>query len=267
MTSRYEASWVCVARASSGFAVEQRTAVEGREQPLVRVEDERVGLLEADVLRLQRPGEDAGSAVGTVDVEPPVAALRQRAHPGEIVDDAGVGRAGGTDHGDDVGQVGIGVDRCLHGLARQTVVGRADHQGVHLQQSEGVDDRGMRVLAHHHPRPSAGKCVTESPLPGLSGHRERRQIAGRPTGDEASAGALRQSGLVGYQSQDAVLGGDRARCLEPGDALDRRAGDEHVEQQARLGRRGRDESEEARAVRRDDARRDHRRVHAEDLVG
>ena len=47
ITSRYDASCVCTARASVGIAVEQRRAVERREQPLVRVDHERVGVLDA----------------------------------------------------------------------------------------------------------------------------------------------------------------------------------------------------------------------------
>ena len=52
-----------------------------------------------------------------------------------------------------------------------------------------------------------------------------------------------------------VLGHDDAGRLEPGGAVQRRAGDEHVEEQRRLGRRSRDEREEARAVARDDGGR------------
>ena len=79
ITSRYDASCVCTARASVGIAVEQRRAVERREQPLVRVDDERVGGLDsvepvADARREQR-----GAAVRGVDVHPEAAVAAHRA--------------------------------------------------------------------------------------------------------------------------------------------------------------------------------------------
>ena len=61
-----------------------------------------------------------------------------------------------------------------------------------------------------------------------------------------------QPGPVGYQPQHLVLGGDRPGRLQPGDALQRGAGDHHVEQQRRFGRSRRDEGEEPRTVAGDD---------------
>ena len=169
---------------------------------------------------------------------------------------------GGADHRDHVAEVRLRVDGRLHRRRGQPVVGVSHHQRVHLQQPQRVHDRGVRVAADHDPQPATGRRVAEPPLAGLPGHRERRQVAGRAAGDEAAARAGRHAGLVGDQPQHGVLGRDRAGRLQPGDALDRGAGDEHVEQQAGLGRRGRDEAEEPGAVGGDDARRDHRGVHA-----
>ena len=80
----------------------QRGAVERREQPLVGIDDERVGPFESGELVPDRGGEQGGAAVGAVDVEPQRALLGHVGHPGEIVDDAGVGRPGRGDNADDV---------------------------------------------------------------------------------------------------------------------------------------------------------------------
>ena len=72
--------------------------------------------------------------------------------------------------------------------------------------------------------------------------------------------------LVGDEAQHEVLRVDRAGRLQPGDALDGRAGDQHVEQERGLGRRGRDKAKEPRAVRGEHGRSYHRGVHAQHLV-
>ena len=138
----------------------------------------------------QRPGEDAGSAVGAVDVEPPAALLGERADAGEVVDDAGVGRARRADHRGDVGQV------VRHRRSPRTVAavsrwsGVSTDQRVHLQQAQRVHDRGVRVGADDHPQ--TDRPARPGPLlRGLAGNGERRQVAGRSTGDEAAAGCGR----------------------------------------------------------------------------
>ena len=207
-----------------------------------------------------------GPAVGAVDVEPPVVGLGDRADSGQVVNDPGVGGPGGADHGGDIGEIGLGVQGRLHRVRRHPVVGGGDHQRIHLQQPQGVHDRGVGVIADHHPQPPTGSGVTEPPFGGVPGDGDGGQVAGGATGDEAATRGRRQAGLVGDQPQHGVLGGDRAGRLQPGDALDRGAGDQHVEQQAGLGRRCRDEAEEAWAVGGDDGRRDHRGVDAQHLV-
>ena len=53
-----------------GLAVKQGTAVEGGEQPLVGVHDERVGMLDADEPVSHRWGSEGRSAVGAIHVQP-----------------------------------------------------------------------------------------------------------------------------------------------------------------------------------------------------
>src|SRR5262249_59961517 len=86
--------------------VDKRGEVERGEQPFVGVEDERVRLFEAFVLRLQRAGEDARAAIRAVDVEPPAAVPGERADTGQVVDDACVRRTRRADHRRDVGGIG-----------------------------------------------------------------------------------------------------------------------------------------------------------------
>ncbi len=121
----------------------------------------------------------------------------------------------------------------------------------------------MRVGTDHRAQPPR-RC--QPPLGGLARNGQRGQVGGRAAGDEAAAGAGRQPGPIGDEPQHLVLRVDRAGRLQPGDALDRRAGDQHVEQQRRLSRRGRDEAEEAGTVSGDDGWRERRGVHAQHLV-
>ena len=87
-----------------GPSVEQGGAVEWREQPLVGIDDERVGTVE--------PGEDPpgrwceesrGPSIGTVDVEPQRMLRCDVGYSVEVVHDSCVRRPGGGDHTDRVG--------------------------------------------------------------------------------------------------------------------------------------------------------------------
>ncbi len=73
--------------------VQQRAAVERREQPLVGVDDEAVGALDPWNLCPHGGRCQRGAAVGAVDVHPEVAAVAHLGHTGEVVDDAEVGGA------------------------------------------------------------------------------------------------------------------------------------------------------------------------------
>ena len=77
-----------------GLAVDQGGAVEGREEPLVRIDDERVGPLETGEPVPHRGREQRGGpAVGAVDVKPQRVLGGDVRHARQVVDDAGVGRA------------------------------------------------------------------------------------------------------------------------------------------------------------------------------
>ena len=247
------------------IAVEQSRTVERREQPLVRVEDERVGVLDAVVFVPDAGGEQPGAAVGAVNVEPQTVIPCDRGRPGEIVDDPRVRRARRRDDRRERRGVSIVLDGFPERFTGQPMIIGFNGQRVHLDDTQCVDDRGVGVRPDDH-APPLWAARTVPALGHLPRHDERRQVAGGPTGDEASTCRIRQPRPVRDQPEHLVLGMNRACGFQPGDALNRGARDEHVEQQRRLGGRGRDEAQEPWAVSRDHRGREHRGVDAEDLV-
>jgi len=203
-------------------------------------------------------------------VEPGAEFGRDRGQPGQVVDDAGVGGTRGRHHRRDRGWVAVGLDRCSRVRAGKPVPSGVHHQRIKLEQPQGVDDRRMHVGADQHAPArlrQVGSFRGEAPLGLLAGYRQGREVCCRPAGDEASAGRGRQAGLVGDQPEHLVLGVDSTSGFQPRDALNGRAGHQHVEEQRRLGRCRRDEAEEPRAVRRDHRRCQGRGINAEHLIG
>jgi hypothetical protein len=64
----------------------------------VRVDDKRVGVLDAVVGRPDAPREQARAAIGAVDVEPQAMFTGHGRRAGQVVNDPRVGRAGRGDH-------------------------------------------------------------------------------------------------------------------------------------------------------------------------
>ena len=93
--------------------VEHGGAVERREQPLVRVDHEAVGQLDAGEARPGAGRHHRSAPVGAVDVEPQASLTGHRAGARQVVDDARVGGAGGGHHGHGPGLVGA-VERRPH---------------------------------------------------------------------------------------------------------------------------------------------------------
>ena len=92
----------------AGLAVDERSGVKGGKPPLVRVHDEGVGALDADVAIANPGGEHACAAVGAIDMEPPVVLRRNVGRGGEIVDDPGIRGAARRDDRRDIAQIMIG---------------------------------------------------------------------------------------------------------------------------------------------------------------
>ena len=85
-----------------GIAVEERAAVVGGEEPLVRVDDEAVGELDAVEEAADAGGGERRSAVGAVDVEPDPALGAHRGDARQVVHEARVRRPGGGHDREDV---------------------------------------------------------------------------------------------------------------------------------------------------------------------
>ena len=131
MTSRYEASCVCVARASSGSRYSSAQQSNGVNNHLCGSRMNESACSSPAYFGAKRAGEDSGTAVGAVDVEPPAPLPRQRADAGQVVDDARVGRSRGAHHCRDTG--GVGGYCPVHGFGGEPVIRCFDHQCVHLR--------------------------------------------------------------------------------------------------------------------------------------
>ena len=249
-----------------GFAVEQRARVERREQPFVRIDDEGVDAFDACELCPRAGDAQRRAAVCRVDVEPQPARRGDGGETGEIVDDAGVRRSRGRR--DRAHRIGFGVrgQGALERRAREPIrVVGLDDERVAIEDPQRARDRRMRLLADRDP-PAVG-ATTAARRRRLAGDHERRQVSGRTTRDETSARGRREPGEVGEEPQRLVLGVDRARRLQPRRRVDRRRRDDRVEHERGLGRRGRDEREEPRAVGRDAGGREDLGEHPEHGFG
>ena len=113
---------------------------------------------------------------------------------------------------------------------------------------ERLAHRGVGVLAEGDERTQRG--VAPAPVPRrVAGH--HRGPRGCPPSRRTRSSRRHRRGSPacgGQHAERLVLGHDDAGRLQPGGAVQRRAGHEHVEEQRGLGRRGRDERQEARAV-------------------
>ena len=153
-----------------GLSVDQRGAVEGREQPLVGVDDERVGPLESGELLAHRRGEERRrAAVGAVDVEPQRMLCRDVGHAVEVVHDAGVGRPRRGHDADDVAPAAGRRAGPPQRVAGQPMVQRRHGQRAHAEHVQGLADRRVGVLADGDerplaaPRPGAGRPPCRGP--------------------------------------------------------------------------------------------------------
>ena len=119
---------------------QERGTVEGGEQPLVGIHDERVRPLDAVEQRPGRWRHHRRTAVRAVDVHPNAALVAHGGHAVEVVDDAGVGRAACGDRRENV-HVGAG-DGVGQSFPRETaaVVGFHGHDW-HVDDLGGEPDR------------------------------------------------------------------------------------------------------------------------------
>ena len=123
-------------------AVDEGTRVERGEQPLVGIDDEAVGSLDAGEQVPHARSRQAGAAVRPVDVEPRAEAIGRRGRRDEIVDHPGVRRPRRGDDGKHPSPVLVGEagDRRVERLGGEPAarVGRGQFDvGVHRLGSLG----------------------------------------------------------------------------------------------------------------------------------
>ena len=166
-----------------GIPVEERTRVERREQPLVRVDDERICPVDAAEPVPDGRGQERRAAVGSVDVEPDAAFPAHVGHRREIVDHAGVRGARARDDREKPVRSGV-VERPGQAVARQPaalVVRNLDQIHVHHGRRRG--HRGVRgVGGRHLPPGGPGGATRGGATRGgvMPGGDERRQVPGGP---------------------------------------------------------------------------------------
>jgi hypothetical protein len=224
-------------------------ASKGGEQPLVRVDDDRIGLLHPGEQRSRLGREHRRESVGAVDVEPHPGLAGRVCDRRDVVDDPEVGGAGRRDHGEDA--VAVRVEHRAYRIAAQLAV--LSHLG---REHIDVHDRGRRRdrrvrLSAAHDRPAARRGALGVGDPAarvVAGGDERREIADRSTLDEDPAGGGGKTELAGEPAQHLVLGEDGSRALHPRSCVDRGCRDDDVECQGGLRRGGRDEGEVAGVI-------------------
>ena len=203
---------------------DERADVVGLEEPLVRIDRDRVGELEAGhALRVARR-QPRGAAVGGVHVEPQPSASRESRERRDVVDRAGVRRPGdGADRERRQPRRAVRRDRGGDRLGPQPepVVG-GDHAQRVLREPEDVEpapDREVRLVArvdaHAVQIGTARGAVqtAERPQMDLAGHGERHEVGHHAAAGEHAPCARRQPDEVAEPADDLLLdeGADRAR--------------------------------------------------------
>ena len=188
------------------IAVDQRARVERGEQPLVRIDDERVGVLDAGEQPAHGRRGETGSAVRAVDVQPPAVLLRDGRDARDVVDDAEVRRARGGDDGEHA-VAALGRHR-LHGPAQRGAEQAAALVAVDLDDidvhddAQRVLDRRVRLGRQRHRPP--GRTAPTSVQRILARRDQRRQVADRAALHERTAGLGRQPGEICEPAQGLV---------------------------------------------------------------
>ena len=230
-------------RASRGVTVDQRAAVVGREQPLVRVDDEAVSLLNPVE---QGPGLRVGhgrKAVGTIDVAPDAVLPGEVCQPAKVIDCAAVGRACVGDDGKNAvmgGQRGSGFIQTDPAL---WVGGDFHHVDVH-DAGHGADAAVGLGAAQD------GKAVGAWPGPADPGGVQRGQVAQRAARDEHTARALRPSGELRQPAQRLIFRVNGPGAAIPVAGKDLCCAEGRVETQRRRAGGRRNEGETGRVMKR-----------------
>ena len=193
----------------------------------MRVEHEAVGAFDAGQQRLALRGEARGRAVGAVDVQPHVVALRELGQFGQRVDRARARRAGRRDDRERVEARGaIAVDRGLDrgGIEPVARIGleHAQVRGVEAEDAPGLRHRRVRVLGD-----VAGGSRAVG-VASLGRGRERGQRAERAAAHEHALGRLRHAHPAAQPVEHRELERGRAGATGPAAGEDVVAGPDQV---------------------------------------
>ena len=216
----------------------------------MRIDDQRVGALDAREAVPDRGRSQRGGSVGAVDVEPETVLGTDLGDACQVVEDAEVRRPRGRHDGEQAVAVGRGK-RLSQAEPRQPPVGvRPDAEHVDVHDARGRVDRRVGLGGRDH-RPPSGRRTVQPRARRVAGGDERREVADRSALDERAARFGRHSRQIGDPAQRGVLGMDGSGAFQPAPGVDRGRIDDEVEQRCRSGRRGGDEREKARMVDRD----------------
>ena len=243
-----------------GVAVDEGTAVERCEQPLVRIDDEAVGMLDAVVTIADARRSQACSAVGTVDMHPHIELSTDSSNTGEVVDDAGVGRAcRGHDREHTIAVLRSKPGECLtqRGAPHPALlIGRHQYDICVDGPCSGTDTR-MGPFAGQQ-QPTCPVVVASGSVPPSEARRDQRaEVPCRPTGHEHPTCRGGESDQVGDVAKCFVLGEHRTSAFEPRTSVDAGGADDEIEEDGRLGRCCRHERQESRVIDRDARRPEH----------
>ena len=258
-------------------AVEERTTVERREEPLVRIDDERVGRFDpVEEVAHARRGEGR-PAIRPVDMQPHILGSSNRGDTGELVDEPEVrGATGRRDREHDpfgrdghVGdQPGVAVDvadgnpvgagrengRAKVISAQTTCRVRRNLDDPDVHHTRCGRDRTVRPGSDHHVPP--GRRLAPRPLGDIARRDESAEVSGRPAADEDPACCRRKSGEIGDPPHRLVLRPHRSRALHPRAGVDRGRPDHQVEEHRGFRRSRRYERHRPRMILADRGRRE-----------
>ena len=218
-------------RSRRGIAIDERGTVVRGEQPLVRVDPEAVGALDAVELVTGQRAAQRGQAVRAVDVHPQASRRAHVGDPVELVDDTRVRSAAGGHHGEHTVrgvECVVGADRCLQrGAGHPAVIVGVYRQHIDVHHAGSGAYRSVYLLSDSNrvPRRPAAAALGEH----LACGHQRAEVRCRAAGYEHAAGALGKPGEIGQPTQGLVLRGDRSGACLPVAAEDRRRADDQIE--------------------------------------
>ena len=199
-------------------ANQQETGVVRHLPPFVKIERDRIRVLDACKARCKRRRKDPERAIGAVDMEPELFFPAQLAECDEIVDRADIDGAGGSDHEEGF-QAGLAVGRDLPAQRRDIkTMALIDSDHAQCIAAEARDIHGLADAAMRRFRRVGGQqrsFRTDAVLAGgLSQrrgtrHQHRQKICHRGAGDENPACTLREAEHRPRPFDDLALDLDR----------------------------------------------------------